>query len=146
MKEAGEVGKPRYLANQESSIFFLGGGTDRPCGNSCSMSNERLITTPEGSQGWKPPGSRRSDGRIHWAPGISSDCKSFLVFFQFCPCSSSLWPMHRFLMQSREKYFFLCLQLPWSQSTLAASHQGRMGVPPSCFLDDSCCFRPALSS
>lgn len=31
----------------------------------------------------RPPGSRRSDGRNRWAPGISSDCKSLLVSFQF---------------------------------------------------------------
>ena len=38
--------------------------------------------------------------------------------------------MHRLLVRSRKKHCCPCQWLIWSQSPLAASHQGRMGVPP----------------
>ena len=86
----------------------------------------------ERSEERKPPGSRRSDGRIHWAPGVQTAKTSWCPSNSTaCPCSSHSRSMHSVLRQSRKKYSCLCQWLTWSQSTLAASHQGRMGVPPS---------------
>lgn len=84
--------------------------------------------TPREKLRRKPPRRRKLDERIQWGPVISSDSRNLLVFFQFhtIPCSSSLWPRPQVLMQSRKKYSFLCQWLTWNQSTLAASHQGRM--------------------